>query len=474
MATAYSWDEDNAETRELPGRLPANDAFDSLDEMATLARAPLGARAPAGSPEPLPLPPPRAAVVRGQLLTSPRLVPPAPVTPDSTPMPLAAPTHRPAQIPTPRPMARPVAKGRWPLVATLAGTMSLLITLAVGVLWLMPPRGVLRIELTAPQGGQVSRAEVFVDGQKRCDSAPCIVPDLAPGTRLVKIIAAGYSESTTSAETVEVGRERVALITLRGTAAASIGSLRAASRQSGVRLSIDGVERGELPLVVDDVPTGTRRLRFHGERYQALERTVTVAAGTQEDLGSVELPVTEGVLTVELVTANAQVVLRREDGGTRDKVLPGPWPMAVQLDGTAHWTVTASLEGYQPATYPVSFMDGVADKRILVDLLPSGPTLASASTPAGAARTANAKASGARKAEGASAATGTGILHVNSLPVSKVLVDGRALGQTPQTNLSLPAGKHTVTFVHEELGKKTVAVEVQAGRTATASVRFRR
>jgi hypothetical protein len=56
--------------------------------------------------------------------------------------------------------------------------------------------------------------------------------------------------------------------------------------------------------------------------------------------------------------------------------------------------------------------------------------------------------------------------------VSNVILDGKPLGTTPKTGLSVPAGNHTVVFVHPEHGRKARSVKVEAGKSATAAVRF--
>ena len=52
----------------------------------------------------------------------------------------------------------------------------------------LPKKGILKIDLQAKGGGSVDKAEIFVDGQKKCDITPCIVADLDPGSRTVKVI----------------------------------------------------------------------------------------------------------------------------------------------------------------------------------------------------------------------------------------------------------------------------------------------
>ena len=69
--------------------------------------------------------------------------------------------------------------------------------------------------------------------------------------------------------------------------------------------------------------------------------------------------------------------------------------------------------------------------------------------------------------------SGTATLNLNSIPVSNVVIDGRPFGRTPQVGVAVTAGTHEVTFLHPELGKKSVVVEVKAGETRTAAVKLK-
>jgi hypothetical protein len=72
---------------------------------------------------------------------------------------------------------------------------------------------------------------------------------------------------------------------------------------------------------------------------------------------------------------------------------------------------------------------------------------------------------------GQPAGPSTGTIKANSLPVSKVLVDGRAAGQTP-ANVQVAPGTHTVTFVHAEYGRRDVVVDVKSRQDAVVAVKF--
>lgn len=61
---------------------------------------------------------------------------------------------------------------------------------------------------------------------------------------------------------------------------------------------------------------------------------------------------------------------------------------------------------------------------------------------------------------------------MNSIPASKVLLDGKPLGQTPKVGISVSPGNHVVTFIGTTGAKKTVTVTVGSGETKTAAARL--
>jgi hypothetical protein len=64
-----------------------------------------------------------------------------------------------------------------------------------------------------------------------------------------------------------------------------------------------------------------------------------------------------------------------------------------------------------------------------------------------------------------------GKLSISSNPPTAVVVDGRPLGRSPRT-VDLPAGAHTVVFIHPKEGRRSVGVNVVPGRETSASVEF--
>jgi serine/threonine protein kinase len=61
-----------------------------------------------------------------------------------------------------------------------------------------------------------------------------------------------------------------------------------------------------------------------------------------------------------------------------------------------------------------------------------------------------------------------GRLRINTRPWSEVSVDGKRIGNTPQMNIELKPGKHTVLLVNEQFSiRKTISVDIVPGETTT-------
>jgi hypothetical protein len=64
-----------------------------------------------------------------------------------------------------------------------------------------------------------------------------------------------------------------------------------------------------------------------------------------------------------------------------------------------------------------------------------------------------------------------GSLNVTSNPPANVVLDGRPLGKSPRL-VKVPAGLHTVVFIHPLYGRQSLTVNVGAGATTGASAEF--
>ena len=66
---------------------------------------------------------------------------------------------------------------------------------------------------------------------------------------------------------------------------------------------------------------------------------------------------------------------------------------------------------------------------------------------------------------------GSGVLRINTRPWSAIRVDGVAVGNTPQMNIKVSAGTHTITLENPQFGvKQKLTVTVRPGETVTRVV----
>ena len=407
----------------------------------------------------------------------------------------------------------------------IVSVLALLAVAALAVFMLLPKKGTLKIDLQAKGGGSVDKAEIFVDGQKKCDITPCIVADLDPGGRTVKVIVPGGGPVDPVTANVEAGKEVPVMITIdSGAGPAPTTPQPAANNATGIKILaatpntkvfLDGTEKGTLPADWTDVKPGSHKLKFDaGDRYERLEQSVDVEAGKMKEVGPVKLKVLKGQIILELVTEGAEVKLVNAKK-VEKKIPEKEWksqPVKIDLDPTEGWKLVATKKGMDEFTRDLAFDDGNAEKQIKIDL--ANPKAASSDTSSGSASgSATGSASGSTSDTGSTSgstsstgtsstgtsgtsgtsstgtsaptstgasttektpppATGNGTLNINSIPVSKVILDGKPMGSTPKVGISVPAGSHTVVFIHPDKGKKSVSVTVKAGETKTAAVKF--
>jgi serine/threonine-protein kinase len=375
------------------------------------------------------------------------------------------------------------------LGVVIAAVGAVLVAL-VAVFFLMGRSGELMVDVRDPKGAPLARAEIFIDGRKVCDSTPCVVTDLDAGSRLVKVTAPGYQTPPPATAEVSGGQRSEVLITMPP----ATGTLAAKGDQPGVKVYVDGVDRGALPAKLEDLQPGAREVRFDGgERYKSMERVVDVKAGEVTDLGAVRLDVLRGQITIELGSSgrsdDARVTIQKDEGSASAKVVAGPFPKTIELDGGAKWRVVASKRGLPDYVARFDFADGIAVKTVRISMEPekaeeppdepppdepppAAPTPATP-TPPSAPSPPDRPRDPPKEEPKETASGGSGSVNINSIPVSRVLVDGTPMGETPLSGVKLPAGLHTVTFIHPELGRKSVVVKVEPGKTSVASARLR-
>jgi hypothetical protein len=341
---------------------------------------------------------------------------------------------------------------------------------------LMPKKGSLVVSVSGPGGKAIDGVQVYVDGSQRCDASPCQVTDLPRGVHFVKVAAAGYTTTAPKAIKINAGEESAENAEL--TRGSEGSGLKVFAEGAGLKLSVDGKDYGPLPQEIKDLAPGEHSIKIDGgERYESEERRVVVET---DKVNTIEpkLKVKKGLATIK-AGSNADGAKVLLVSGSERRPVPA-LPLRVDITSDKPYSIVASKKGFNDFKQNIEFEDGQAERTFVVDLgLASAPD---ASAPEkGAEGAASPKHSSpapapapkpAPVAEKPAAPAGKGTININSIPVSNVILDGKPLGPTPKVGVSVSPGLHTVIFVHPEHGRKAKSVNVEAGKTAAAVVRF--
>ena len=164
-------------------------------------------------------------------------------------------------------------------------------------------------------------------------------------------------------------------------------------------------------------------------------------------------------VTLDLATPGAQVYLAKitsagvEIHKSLDGLSNGPIRLEVPSEG---WRIVANAPGFNDFDELLAFDAGTSTVMHI-----KLTAIAKAQSPIPA------KAEPSR-----SPSNEPGTLSMNSIPVSRVLLDGKPLGHTPKVGVSVTPGNHVVTFIGPDGTRKTVPVTVGPGESKTAAARL--
>jgi PEGA domain len=340
------------------------------------------------------------------------------------------------------------------------------------------------------EGTTVDKANIYIDGQRKCEFAPCTVK-VPPGTKSVRVVSGNLAGSKTI--DVKGGEDQNVAIVLgvsdelappELSASASASSapektgpatlkLSSKMKDAKIKVFINGEEKGVLgsePLEIKDLEAGKVTLRFEGgDKYGKVEKNLMLEPGETLEVPDIELPLLEILAKFDLKTRGADVKLFKEDDkGKKEEVklaFRGNKAEA-KLDTNFKYTLVGALKGYDEFEKILDF-DGVGEKMdVPIELAEEAkepPPVAAVQPPTSSGKKPPPPSDGGAK---------FGIINANSLPPAGVIIDGRPHGTAPVTGVKVSPGSHTVVFRHATLGTKSRTVTVAAGKTATAAVRF--
>jgi hypothetical protein len=358
--------------------------------------------------------------------------------------------------------------------------------LVVGVLmvgfaifFMMPHTGQVAVNVADSKGAAIPHLEIYIDGKKQCESAPCIVPDMSSGSHTVKVEAPGYEVPADKAVAVESRKDVTVDFALVPMQSVSTG-LKVTGTQPGAHLFVDDRDIGALPQELKELQPGSHKIKISlGERYAPIEKTVTIGKDELQDLGALTLKVIKGKATISLATPGAKVFIV---SGSDRREVPTP-PISVDLDPTKPWALIASKPGFNDYNQAISFEDGQAEKAFTITLDPKGAATAAYTPPAytppanpAPAYTPPVVHHDAPPVHESPAATtppdtsgGQAFLNINSIPASSIILDGKPIGSTPKLKFAVSPGAHSVLFVNPDQNfKKQISVSVGSGETKAA------
>lgn len=427
----------------------------------------------------------------------PSRIPPAAPAPGSSPFqinpyePPSAPAF--AHLTVPPKAAK--EKRKWPLLALAAGVIAAAITWFV-----LGSAGSLLVTVAGPGNSTVKGVKVFVNGTERCAQTPCEVKGLSAGSYIVRAEAAGFEPSAEQAVVVESGKPAAYNIQLKSSVAKPLLTVTTVS--PGLRVLIDGKDRGTAPLELSDITPGSHTVRVEGPGFEPIEQSINIVADSPQTIGPLNPRLLKGSLRLELGTnaEGAQVLVNGK--GIRSL------PATLELDATQSHEVLVRKLGFEDFQRKVSFSATEPKHDLTINLVESTGG-ASGARHVGSDKSSEASGSESGKAaeddkktdflsavkgdakdDKASqsakkpddkatdkptdkpVATGKGTLNINSVPPTTVLLDGKPLGMTPRAGVSVPAGSHTVTFIHPEKGRKQVKVDVPSGASKNVTIRL--
>ena len=219
-------------------------------------------------------------------------------------------------------------------------------------------------------------------------------------------------------------------------------SVRVVPEAAEARVFVDGVRRGDAPLLLEHVPEGEHSIEVRAEGFRTTARTVPVNAGS---------------------TAMLEIAMEPEPGAVAvappAQVAAPAQPAAPAAEPEEPEAVAAAEpEPEEPAEEPVA-EEPEPEQRAEARVQPRPRP-----EPRRGGDTQRSGRSGGGGESTPRRATGRGSLTINTMPWARVFVDGRDTGRnTPVRNYPVPPGSHTIGLRTNDGTMHTVQVDVPAG-----------
>lgn len=273
-------------------------------------------------------------------------------------------------------------------------------------------------DLDIPDGkGSISvqsspdRAEVLVNGTPQ-GTAPVAIAGLVAGEYIVELRKDGYERAYKSVSLLE-GQEMDVSLNMKSIT----GLLLVDSNPQGADVVIDGISKGNTPLLMTDLPLGEYSLQFISPKL--LPRTMKAKLLDRSPVR----------VYAELLSNTAQLDVTSVPDGAEVRIngiYAGDTPLRIEEVQAGEADVKVSKRGYTPYQMRMSF-EATKPYKIDAELesLPSGLTVLT--TPPGA----------------------------------KIMIDNKIVGDSPMTLENLKEGPHEITASMDGFDTKTKSIYLE-------------
>jgi hypothetical protein len=281
---------------------------------------------------------------------------------------------------------------------------------------------------------QPSGAEIYFNGNYR-GVAPLTISDVWPGSYTISAEKSGYHTYTTTA-TVSSGSQTSVYCPL--TALTTSGSLYVLSNPGNSYIYLDGSYKGNTPITLNNLASGTHILEIDHAGYYDWKSTVEVPSGGTKTIDTTLNPIpasTTGWLYISSSPGGATVTL---DGNNRGET-PSSGSLKLNTVAVGTHTIVLTRSGYQPYSTSTSVSSNTVTEVSAI--------LQPTTTP-----------------------SGTGGLTISSSPAgANVFLDNAFVGITPLTLDTVPAGSHVVSIKMDGYQEYSITTPVNAGAVSTVS-----
>lgn len=291
---------------------------------------------------------------------------------------------------------------------------------------------------------QPADARVLVDGKEVPGTgSPYSLADLAPGDHKLVVSKPGFKDYS-GAFVLNQGESKTLPVIELAAEAREVGfAIR--STPEGAAVWVDGQPANQVtPARLRGIASGIHRLQLKLDGYTDYELQMFVPEGTLLQLPAAELVASPDAAAQAAKPTRAARTKRSDDDEE-------------ELTPRASARSRKSADDEEPA--PRSYRSRRSESADDDSSSSSRASRGSYTSSYGATAPQSAPSSGSGK---------IGTLRLNTRPWAQVIVDGRMVGNTPQPNLQLSAGKHKLQLINQQLGlHKNVTVTIKAGEVTT-------